>query len=72
MPNDWWNISKTTQKEMDVTIQNFQEVYEEINKIMPNCSYVSMDCEFTGLEKRYQKKKKRKIKILISKPFRKS
>jgi hypothetical protein len=36
---------------MEVTSQNFDEIVEEIEKLMPTCSFVSMDCEFTGLEK---------------------
>eukprot|EP01080_Neovahlkampfia_damariscottae_P008747 gene8747-695_t len=44
---------------MDVTIENFEDVLKEIEEKIPNCSFVSMDCEFTGLEKSPADKVKR-------------
>jgi hypothetical protein len=36
---------------MEVTSENFDEIVQEIEILIPQCSFVSIDCEFTGLEK---------------------
>ena len=34
----------------DVTVENFEEALARLRAIVPNCDFVSIDLEFTGLD----------------------
>lgn len=34
---------------MNVTKANWDEAYEEIARLLPDCEFVAMDCEMTGI-----------------------